>query len=241
MRKPTNSPPLPSDDPAFIKARQEWDNRLEEAATRERRMFLIAGGGLLFGLAGFGYGVRERSRALEPVVRYVEHCRDRLLAVVSADMPGELAAQDIADKLKGWVRGAREVSLDAAYMRRAIWDTYRMTEAGSAAEERLRQFHTERRPDERAKAETVVLERQTAMPDGPSSSRTWRLEWREITTGRDGRPIAAEDWRMGVTFAVRRPTTAEEIERNWTGIYVQTFHWERVRSEQVVSRVGGER
>lgn len=243
MRKPDNADPLQNDDPAFIAGRREWDSRIEEAAVRERRAFLFGAGGAVLGLAGLGYGVMERTRAIDPVLRYVEVCRDRLLAVVSQDTPGDLPAQLIAEKLKAWLRGARAVSLDGPHMRDAIWATYRMTEAGSPAEAVLKAHHARQRPDERAATEIVVLERQTAMPDGPPTSRTWRMEWREITTARDGRPISAEDWRMILTFTVRRPTTTEEIERNWSGIFVQTFHWERVTpgSPRIASSMGAPR
>lgn len=239
MKKPDNSMPV-SDDTLMRRAQREWDDRIQEAAVSKRRMFALAGGGLLFGFGGFAFGVNERSKAADPIVHYAEKCRDQLLAVVSADTPGELAAQDIADKLKAWVRGAREVSLDASHMRRAVWDTYRMTEASSQAEEKLKAFHAANSPADRSARETVILERQTAMPDGPASSRTWRMEWREVATARDGRLISAEDWRMGLTFTVRRPTTVAEIERNWSGIFVQTFHWERVRpADGLLSSAGG--
>jgi len=226
MRKHTAA--MTGDDPLPPRA-PAWDSIVERAEAAERRGFLaLAAGG---GLAAVGsFCVLYQLVRPGPAPLLAELCRGDTLAVRSVDMPaGRPALEDIAEDLRHWVRGAREVSFDLDFMTREAWKAFYLTRKGSQAEGDLNAYRRKNDPVEIAKRHNVRVERQTAMPqDGAPDSNTWLLEWREVAKGRDGAQVAASDWRMILSFVLSPPTDAETLRRNPHGIYVDSFHWEQI-------------
>lgn len=208
-----------------------YDSMVERAAAAERRGFIALMSGIAFGISGaaaLGYMIFRGP----PPPLLAEMCRGDVLAVRTVDMPaGRPALEDIAEDLKKWVRGAREVSFDRDFVGRQAWKAYDLTRRGSQAEVDLQGFHRTNDPMERAKTVSVKLERQTAMPEGgKAASNTWLLEWTEITKQRDGVVVSRVDWRMQVSFVLNPPVTRDELNRNPHGIFVESFHWEDIRT-----------
>ena len=79
-------------------------------------------------------------------------------------------------------------------------------------------------PEARAARHTVHLSDQTALR---VANRTWQLEWRELTTGRDGTALGNHLWRMTVTYEIATPGDPAEIERNPEGFFVIDFDWRK--------------
>lgn len=222
--------PIPAGEPNRA-GMAEHDSFMEDARADKRRGFMMLCGG--FGLAAVGSGMMAyRIVVPGPAPLLAEMCRSDVLAVRSVDTPaGRPTLEDIAEDLNAWARGAREVSVDLDFLRRQAWRTYAMTRSGSQAESMLRAYHEANKPDETARSKTVKLDRQTAFPTGgDANSNTWRLEWREVSRGRDGTLAGVTDWRMEVSFIVKAPTTADELRRNPHGIYVEAFRWESVQN-----------
>lgn len=232
MRRNTTDTAIAAGEPN-LPAQSEYDSFLEDARSDKRKGFAALMFGVAFTAAGIGL-VGYRIVVPGPAPLLAEMCRGDVLAVRSVDTPaGRPRLEDIAEDLNAWVRGAREVSVDMDFLRRQAWRTYALTRGGSQADNVLKTYHETNRPDELAKSKTVKLDGQTAFPaGGDASSNTWRLEWREITRGRDGTVMSVTNWRMEASFIVKPPTTADELRRNPHGIYVEAFKWEAVPNGQ---------
>lgn len=227
MHMPWKSRPV-TDPAAFARGRREVDNRIEEAASRERRMFLLGAGGIAFGGLGLFDAMRTRAARPGPEVVSVERCGGEPLAITPVTRAGPLPLERVQDDINAWVYGARFVSFDMTALRRITDRTYAMTKNGSAAHERLKQHHQANPPDKRAATVTVDVDRQTAIPIGGADSLTWRAEWREVTSPRDGSSSVQATWRMNATFAHEKPQDIDTIRKNPDGFYVVSFHWDRV-------------
>lgn len=238
MKRNTSIPTDGSADP-IPSGIQAWDDRIEEGRVRERRAFIFGCCGGVMGLAGAGSLIHSLVRGSPPPL-LAELCRGEVLAVRTVDLPGTRPRlEDVAEDLKAWVRGAREVLIDLHALGRQARRTYALTLKGSAAEAKLQAYHQGNKLDEAARTKTVYLEGQTAFPQsGVPDSNSWLCEWTERTTGRDGSSKSETAWRMTVSFVLRPPTTADELKRNPHGIYVDSFNWEAVtpRRGQVAER-----
>lgn len=232
MKRPDNAQVTPPDKPNRS-AQTEWDALVEDARADKRRGFIALCVGSALGLTGAGATLYRIVRP-GPAPLIAEVCRGDVLAVRSADTaPGRPRLEDIADDLNAWVRGAREVSVDMDFLRRAAWKTYNLTRKGSQAEAMLQAYHAANKPDELARTKTVKLDNQTAMPArGDPNSDTWNLEWREITRGRDGSLMAPVNWKMEVSFTLKTPDSADELRKNPRGIYVEAFQWQAPQTAQ---------
>lgn len=235
MKRPANSIPTDGTGDPIPAAVAEYDSRIEEAAVRERRGFIFGCAGAAFGLSGAGALTYALVRGSPPPL-LAEMCRGDVLAVRSVAAPtARPAQQDIAADLKAWVRGAREALTDVHALSRQAFKTYDMTRRNSQAEAKLRAYHNQNKLNEIAATRTIYVKAQTAFPQaGVADSNTWLCEWRETTTGRDGVVMAEAQWRMVVSFVLRPPTTADDLQRNPHGLFVESFDWEVVRPDRNV-------
>ncbi|QQP93227.1 hypothetical protein IGS68_29340 (plasmid) [Skermanella sp. TT6] len=222
---------LASGDPLteiYKRGRQEWDERIGDAIARERtwkRMFVLT---LLVGSASMLGNVYQGIQS--KVVPFVV-VRDGLgdvVAVRSVEKAENPDHAQVAADLKRWVRNVRTVYTDVKALKALILDAYAMTAKQSAAAQALGEMYRAADPFERARKETVAVSNQSALPvsDGDQEGRkTWRLEWTETVSARDGTVISHEPWQATVTFVVTPPRTASEVQSNPAGIYVVNYSW----------------
>lgn len=239
MKRDSTIPADGSGDPKPPGGTGAWDSIVEMSQANNRRGFIALMGGMAFGAVGAG-ATLYRVVVPGPAPLLAEMCRGDVLAVRSLDMPaGRPALEDIAEDLKAWVRGAREVSFDRDFTIRQAQRTYNMTRGGSQAEVDLQDHHRRLDPVGTAKTKSVKVERQTAMAEGGrADSNVWLLEWRELHKGRDGVLISSTDWRCRATFVLNPPTTRDALEKSPHGVYVESYHWEAVPGRNAPARPG---
>ncbi len=212
----------------YLNGRREWDERIGDALSRERRWMksffwtlLVLGGSV----AGNVYqGTQSK------IVPYVVE-RDRnadVVAVRAADIAKKPDPGHVKAALSEWIRGIRTVYTDVNALKNAINDAFAKTGEGSAAHTQLSEHYRAEDPFERARRETASVANLTALPisePDPEGRQTWRLEWLETVTGRDGSLIRNEPWTATVTFVVTPPDTAEKVMLNPDGIFVTSYSW----------------
>lgn len=231
----------PGEGPAehTARGRREWDDRLGALINRHRtdRLVTVAALGVA-ALAVFGYYRKETHYEPPIVIR-----QDSLGAFTAIARAGQDTPPDdleVAADLKAWVRAVRTISVDTHAMREAILAAYRPIKDGAPATNQLNQFYSAKPEDDpftRAAREIVTLSEQSALPsradqsDSPwqqgrlSDSRTFNVEWKETTLGRDGMLRREAWWRAEIVVEWRPPESREEAERAPDGIWVRSFAW----------------
>jgi type IV secretory pathway TrbF-like protein len=209
--------------------RQEWNDRLGDAVNRVRVANLMAFAALgVAALAVFGY-YRKQEHFLPPIVVV----KDRLGDVVATVRPSYGVPPDdaaIAADLKRWVWNARSIFTDANALKAGILAAYGPLRAGSQAVEQLNRFYTAEPKDEpfaRAQHESVIISDETALPVDAASNgglRTFRIEWKEDTIGRDGASLGSKAWEANITFEWQ-PPKEDEVSKAPDGIWITSFRW----------------
>src|SRR3954468_10285158 len=224
-RKPESEGLEPGDPLTEIykRGRQEWDERVGDAIAREHSWklgFFAVLSVLALSVAGNVYqGTQSK---ITPFVVLRDTLGD-VVAVRPADQGESPDQAQIAADLKRWVRNVRTVYTDTKALKAIIFEAYAMTGQKSAANTTLGEYYRTNDPFDRAKRQTVAVSNQSALPVSDADNegrRTWRLEWVETVSARDGTMIANEQWQATVTFVVTPPRTASEVQSNPDGVFI---------------------
>jgi len=222
---PAASSGLPTHDyDPYVLGRQEWAEQFGSHIKEKenwRTLAVIAVVIALIATAGCVYALTQ-NRFIPYVVAV-----DRLgvaTAVGRADQATKADTRIIRAELAQWVAAARSVYVDAAAQRSVIDAAYAKVTRGSPAFQELNGFYREKSPFERAQTETVTVEVQTVLA---LSANTWRVEWIEVTRGRNGEELRRENWQAAVSITVAAPNDEPTILRNPLGIYIPEFSWTR--------------
>jgi type IV secretion system protein VirB5 len=195
----------------YLAARREWSERYGSYMAS----LLIA----LLAVAGVVY-IGTQSHFV-PYVVEVNKLGDTLAVapVLRAPSPDNRV---IKASLARWVTNVRTVYIDGSALRQNIVDGYSMVASGSPAAQTLNAYFHQQDPFVRAKNEVVSLQVEPPMP---VTDHTWRLEWQETLTPRQGGTPITQNWAATVTFALTPPTTEKGIIANPTGLFITQFNW----------------
>ena len=72
---------------------------------------------------------------------------------------------------------------------------------------------------------SVLSQVGLAIPAFWAGGNTWRVEWQEVTSGRDGRLISNKQWQANITVEIHTPNTERLILSNPMGVYVTGINW----------------
>jgi type IV secretion system protein VirB5 len=117
----------------------------------------------------------------------------------------------------------RAVSIDVQAERDFINEAYAMVDKNGAALTFLNHYFAANDPFKRAATETVSAHVESVLP--LPGSNTWRVEWREDTVARDGRPEFSKHWEATITVSINPPKTDAGILANPTGLFVEASPW----------------
>jgi type IV secretion system protein VirB5 len=179
----------------------------------------MAAGIAIVSVAGLVY-IGAQSR-LVPYIVEVNQLGDAL-AAQRADVASTPDTRLIRAQLARWVSDTRTVYLDASAERTIIGEAYGMVDRSSPAYPDLNAYFRANDPFERAQTQTVNVHVTSVLP---ISQNTWRVEWDEEATSRDGSSQQVAHWQATVTIALHPPTDSETVLINPTGLYVQNFSW----------------
>ena len=236
--KPPGSEPLPAGSrwrDTYQYARNEWDDRLGDAATQARLWRIGCFASCAVSVLAIVSAIHfADARDHRPVVVVVRNVSGDVIGVTRSEgAPSEPTQADVASGLKRWVRDLRTISTDANVMRNQIKEAYRMIANPSIAHSAMDAGFIAHDPFARAKVEVASLSEISALPTpgtpDEQGNRTWTMRWTETLTGRDGAVLGVTPWAASVTFRIGAPVTGDDVDANPDGIFINSFTWEPTR------------
>ena len=226
MKRPMKATPLDSSSPqsaVYLAARREWNERYGDyiaQANNWRLIAIVALGVAAMAVAG---NVWQSSQSrVQPFVVEVNKLGDAL-AIQRADVASPIPVGVIRAQLARFIQDVRAVSIDVKAERAFINEAYAMVDKNSAAATFLNNHFAASDPFKLAANETVTAHVESVLP--LPGGKTWRVEWREDTIARDGRPEFSKNWEATITVSINPPTTDAGILVNPTGLFVEASSW----------------
>ena len=145
------------------------------------------------------------------------------LAIQRADVASPIPVGVIRAQLARYVQDVRAVSIDVQAERAFISEAYAMVDKNSGALTFLNDHFTANDPFKRASTETVTAHVESVLP--LPGGKTWRVEWREDTLARHGRPEFSKHWEATLTISLNPPSTEAGVLANPTGLFVEACSW----------------
>jgi type IV secretion system protein TrbF len=226
MPRPANLPRLDPDSPhsaVYLAGRREWNERYGSYIAQRDAWRLLAMASL--GVAAVAVGGVVWLSAQSRVVPYVVEV-DKLgdaLAVQRANVATPVDTGVIRAQLARFISDVRSVYVDAAAERAVINEAYAMVDRNGAAFAFLNDYFTGNDPFKRAGTETVAAHVESVLP--LPGGKTWRVEWREDTSARDGRVEVSKYWEATITVRIDPPATDAAILVNPTGLFIESTPW----------------
>jgi type IV secretion system protein VirB5 len=220
------SPEGPLDTP-YLRARQEWDSRMGSAVVQAKNWRLATFASLAAVLLSTG-GMIYLGSLPKAVPHIIEV--DRLGA---ATYHGPVGQSDyvpteavITYHLRRFIEDTREISSDLAVLKKNWLDAYLLlTPRGGNMLSAFVQ-KPENDPFRRAQDERVTIEILSVVR---AAGDTWQIDWRESSWDKGGSPLGeAVIWRAMLRTVVATPKTAEAMQKNPIGLYIDELHWDKV-------------
>jgi len=210
-----------------MRARQEWDARIGSAVVHARnwRLATFASLGLLLVALVATIILGRKPKAVLHIVEV-----DKLGAATYVGPAGRTAGEgpselSIKYHLTRFVEDTRSISSDLSVIKRSWLEAYALvTPAGANM---LSAYVENHDPFRRSQTERVSVETIAAVA---VSKDTWQIDWRETTWDLNGTALGTVVWRGMFRVVFRVPDTEEKMAKNPLGLYVDEFHWDKVRS-----------
>ena len=226
MKRPTQATPLDPDSPhsaVYLAARREWNERYGDYIAHANNWRLIAIAALGVAAVAVAGNVWQSTQSrVQPFIVEVDKLGDAL-AIQRADVASPVPLGVVRAQLARYIQDVRTVSIDVQAERAFINEAYAMVDKNSAALTFLNNYFAANDPFKRAATETVSAHVESVLP--LPGSNTWRVEWREDTVARDGRPEFSKHWEATITVSINPPTTDAGILVNPTGLFVEASPW----------------
>jgi type IV secretion system protein TrbF len=226
MKRPTKAIPLSPDSPhsaVYLAARREWNERYGDYIAQANNWRLIAVAALGVAAVAVAGNVWQSSQSrVQPFIVEVDKLGDAL-AIQRADVASPVPLGVVRAQIARYIQDVRTVSIDVQAERAFINEAYAMVDKNSAALTFLNNYFSANDPFKRASSETVSAHVESVLP--LPGSNTWRVEWREDTVARDGRPEFSKHWEATITVSINPPTTDAAILVNPTGLFVEASPW----------------
>jgi type IV secretory pathway TrbF-like protein len=226
MKRPDKASQLDPNSPhsaVYLAARREWNERYGDYISHANNWRLIAIAALgVAGVAVAGNVWQSGQSRVQPFVVEVDKLGDAL-AVQRADVASPVPVGVVRAQLARFIQDVRSVSIDVQAERAFIQEAYAMVDKNASAYNFLNEYFATNDPFKRAATDTVAAHVESVLP--LPGSNTWRVEWREDTTSRDGRPEFTKHWEATITVSINPPTTDAAVLINPTGLFVEATPW----------------
>jgi type IV secretory pathway TrbF-like protein len=223
-------PPGNIPSPVIRHGRQEWDDRMGDAASRVRRAHALSFA--LVALLGVSITGNVWQGTQSKIATFVI-VKDKVGQIVAVARPDRAVAPDdasVAADLTRWIENVRTIYADADALKHGILSAYDLVRDRSQAVEELNQYYRSNEPFGRARDETVAVSNVTALPvdqtvltSRSAQMKTYRVQWQEHVTSRDGRALSSTSMWALVTVEWRPPRNEVEVRRSGDGIWVTSF------------------
>jgi type IV secretory pathway TrbF-like protein len=226
MKRPAKAPQLDPNSPhsaVYMAARREWNERYGDYISHANNWRLIAIAALGVAAVAVAGNVWQSGQSrVQPFVVEVDKLGDAL-AVQRADVASPVPIGVMRAQIARFIQDVRSVSIDVQAERAFINEAYAMVDKNASAYNFLNEYFAANDPFKRAATDTVAAHVESVLP--LPGSNTWRVEWREDTTSRDGRPEFTKHWEATVTVSISPPTTDAAVLINPTGLFIEATPW----------------
>ncbi len=214
------------DDTPFHASRQEWDDRVGNAAKDRDSWKQLAFFLAIIVVAMLGWNVYNTSQQkLMPFA--VEIDRQGTVIAVSKLNGKSLTVdqRNIKAALSAFITNLRSVSVDAAMVIKMQNDAYAFLSSNDPSKLFLDEYILDpaNYPLERAKTETVAVEIKSVLSIANSDS--WQVVWREDVRSRSGELLLSKSYKATLRVRIAPPTTEQQVYKNPMGIYVSDLSW----------------
>jgi len=226
MKRPPKATPLDPNSPhsaVYLAARREWNERYGGYIAQANNWRLIAIAALGVAAVAVAGNVWQSSQSrVQPFVVEVDKLGDAL-AIRRADIASPIPVGVIRAQLARYIQDVRTVSIDVQAERAFINEAYAMVDKNSGALTFLNEHFAANDPFRRASTETATAHVESVLP--LPGGKTWRVEWREETLARDGRPEFLKHWEATLTISLNPPSTEAGVLANPIGLFVEACSW----------------
>ena len=211
--RPTHRPTEAADTP-FHRARQEWDRRMGastiQAANWRRSTFGLIGL-LFFACAAILY-LGAQPKLVPQIIEVDKLGEPKYLGPADRTALREWkpSTPSIQYHLRRFVTDTREISSDAAVLKRNWLDAYKLVTPSGANQ--LNAYVRDSKPFEQLEAQVRVTLQVNVIV--PISKDTWQVDWTETTWDDHGNPTDAAAWRGAFHVLVHVPDSADELVSN---------------------------
>ena len=207
---------------AYMRARQEWDERFGDQIKSKQRWQLAAFASLAITLLCVGgmvaIGFRSTTVpyvvALDDVGRAVPVIPAKQVAVTDVRLQEAVVAR--------WITDLRTIVTDAVAQRRLVDEVYAQTGQNSAASAIVTDFYSRNSPFDLLKKETVDVSVESIVQQ---SSTTYEVIWSEVTRDLVGTFVAIHRYRAFVTVTTQNVIDAKQALVDPLGLYVTNLTW----------------
>lgn len=205
-----------TEESPFLKARQEWLDRMGDTIQAASTWRLVSFLALLACLCSLGLNIVQIQQA--KIIPYIVEV-DKLGAAVavkplqqSGEVPRQLIQAEIVNMIQHW----RTVTADLELQKKMLGKL--SAYVGGSAKVALREWFEVNNPYERAQ-KTLVSVEVSALPL-PVSSDSWRVSWRETTRSHTGVTQDITAYEATVSVVVAPPRDEMQIMANPGGVIV---------------------
>ena len=210
---PTQSP--------YLRASQEWDNRIGTSVSQARNWRVMAFAG--WAVAALAVGGLIYQGSTKTIATYVVPI-DKYARPGRIELAGRAYTPTSAETgyfLADWVTRTRSKSIDPIVIRDNWTAAYHFV-AGPAIGQ-LNDYAKTHDPFANAGSEAISVEVVSVLQRSPT---TYQVQWRE-TTFDQGAATSTVNWTGLFTTKMQPPTNEAELRANPLGIYVTSFQWSR--------------
>lgn len=206
----------------YLDARREWNERYGSYIAQAKNWRLLAGlSSLVSIIAVSGVVYIGAQNKLVPYVVQVDKL-GQAVAVQRADIAGRPDDRVVQAQLASFIESSRSVYTDAAAQNKMVKTLYSMLRNKSAAYNKMNSYFQQNNPFKRAASETVSVELKSVLP---MSGNTWRVEWVETKSDREGMTTGTSNMQAILTIGINPPKDEATIMMNPMGVYVDDFSW----------------
>jgi type IV secretory pathway TrbF-like protein len=215
-------------DTPYRKAQQEWDRRMGGATVHAANWRLIAfalAGLQFFSFAGLIY-LGAQPKAIPHIVEIDKLGQPTYLGPLdrSALRDFKPSTASLHYHLRRFVTDTREISSDAAVLKRNWFDAYKLVTADGANQ--LNAYVKDSNPFEQLERQVRVSIQVNVIVQ--ISQDTWQVDWTETTWDEHGNPTGTAVWRGNFHVLLRVPDAAEQLALNPLGLFIDELHWARL-------------
>lgn len=209
----------------YAAARLEYEERAGPYKTRINNLLRIVGISLVSNLLLTGGLVWTRQKdTIVPYVAVLDTQGHVLGIALSRKLTASERGAVLSDQIDRWLHDVRTVLTDWPAQVQMV--RYVMERIKGPAEQQLRQWYTEHRPDDRARAGTVLVAVNVKLP---RSESTYDVEWTETQYDLTGQQTESHRWKATLTVSLDPPHSLDTVPDNAVGFHVTNVQWSQVQ------------